>query len=81
MLPRFYAPDLDPESGSARLSPDEAHHLTRVLRLVAGDTVTVSHNGTTIELRARVNRSLRAGIVRIATEHAGELGGKVEVAK
>jgi NADH-quinone oxidoreductase subunit G len=50
-------------------------------KIATGDTVTVSHNGTSIEVRARVNRSLRAGIVRIATEHAGDLGGKVEVAK
>ena len=53
MLPRFYAPDLDPESGSARLSPDEAHHLTRVLRLAAGDIVTV-FDGRGIEWRARI---------------------------
>jgi 16S rRNA (uracil1498-N3)-methyltransferase len=57
-LPRFYDPDLDPESGSARLSPDEAHHLTRVLRLVAGDIVTV-FNGRGVEWRARVNRASR----------------------
>ena len=58
MLPRFYAPDLDPESGSARLSPDEAHHLTRVLRLVAGDMVTV-FDGRGIEWRARIARASR----------------------
>jgi len=43
--------------------------------------VTVSHNGTSLQLRACVSRSLRAGIVRIASEHAGDLGGRVEVAK
>ena len=58
MLPRFYAPDLDPESGSARLGPDEAHHLTRVLRLVSGDIVTV-FNGRGVEWRARVGRASR----------------------
>lgn len=58
MLPRFYAPDLDPGSGSARLSPDEAHHLTRVLRLAAGDTVTV-FDGRGVEWRARVARASR----------------------
>jgi NADH-quinone oxidoreductase subunit G len=46
-----------------------------------GELVTVSHNGTSLQLRARVSRSLRAGIVRIASEHAGDLGGRVEVAK
>jgi 16S rRNA (uracil1498-N3)-methyltransferase len=58
MLPRFYTPDLDPESGSARLRPDEAHHLTRVLRLVAGDIVTV-FDGRGVEWRARVARASR----------------------
>jgi 16S rRNA (uracil1498-N3)-methyltransferase len=58
VLPRFYAPDLDPDSGSARLSPDEAHHLTRVLRLVAGDIVTV-FDGRGVEWRARVARASR----------------------
>ena len=58
MLPRFYAPDLDPGSGSARLSPDEAHHLTRVLRLAAGDIVTV-FDGRGIEWRARIARASR----------------------
>jgi NADH-quinone oxidoreductase subunit G len=47
--------------------------------IASGDTVQVSHNGTSIELRARVSRGLRPGIVRIATEHAGDLGGLVEV--
>jgi 16S rRNA (uracil1498-N3)-methyltransferase len=58
VLPRFYAPDLDPDSGSARLSPDEAHHLTRALRLVAGDIVTV-FDGRGVEWRARVARASR----------------------
>jgi NADH-quinone oxidoreductase subunit G len=50
-------------------------------KIANGETVTVSHNGTSVQLRARVNRSLRAGVVRIPAEHAGELGGEVEVAK
>ncbi|HSB39748.1 MAG TPA: 2Fe-2S iron-sulfur cluster-binding protein [Gaiellaceae bacterium] len=50
-------------------------------KIATGDAVTVSHDGTALELRARVSRDLRAGIVRIATEHAGTLGGRVEVAK
>ncbi|HEY7017793.1 MAG TPA: molybdopterin-dependent oxidoreductase [Gaiellaceae bacterium] len=49
--------------------------------IATGEQVRVSHNGTSVELRARVNRSLRAGVVRIAAEHAGDLGGTVEVAK
>ncbi|HSC51797.1 MAG TPA: 2Fe-2S iron-sulfur cluster-binding protein [Gaiellaceae bacterium] len=47
--------------------------------IASGDAVHVSHDGTSVELRARVNRSLRPGIVRIAAEHAGDLGGTVEV--
>jgi NADH-quinone oxidoreductase subunit G len=46
-----------------------------------GETVTVSHNGTSLQLRASVDRSLREGVVRIPKEHAGELGGQVEVSK
>ena len=61
MLPRFYTPDLAPESGSARLSPEEAHHLTRVLRLVSGDIVTV-FDGRGIEWRARVDRASREAV-------------------
>jgi NADH-quinone oxidoreductase subunit G len=44
-----------------------------------GDPVTVSHNGTSIRLRARVAKDVREGIVRIAREHAGDLRGTVEV--
>jgi 16S rRNA (uracil1498-N3)-methyltransferase len=61
VLPRFYAPDLEPETGSARLSPDEAHHLTRVLRLVPGDIVTV-FNGRGVEWRARVHKASREAV-------------------
>ena len=49
--------------------------------IAPGETVTVSHNGTSLQLGARITKSLREGIVRIAAEHAGELGGTVEVAK
>ena len=49
--------------------------------IAGGETVRVSHNGTSLELRARIDGALRAGVVRIAAEHAGELGGSVEVAK
>ena len=58
MLPRFYVPDLDPESGSAQLSGDEAHHLTRVLRLAAGDLVAV-FDGRGVEWRGRIARASR----------------------
>jgi predicted molibdopterin-dependent oxidoreductase YjgC len=44
-----------------------------------GQTVTVSSNGTSVELRARVARDLQAGTVRIAREHAADLHATVEV--
>ena len=45
----------------------------------AGSTVTVSSNGTSVELRARVNRKLVKGVARIPVEHAQGLGTHVEV--
>jgi NADH-quinone oxidoreductase subunit G len=50
-------------------------------RIATGDLVTVGSNGSAITVPARVNRRLRAGIARIALEHADGLGGIVEVAK
>jgi NADH-quinone oxidoreductase subunit G len=44
-----------------------------------GDDVTVSSNGTSVTLRARVSEDLRAGVVRIADEHAGDLQSSVEL--
>ena len=50
-------------------------------KIATGDPVTVSHNGTSLELRARVSRGLREGVARIPSTEAGELGGRVEVKK
>lgn len=61
MLPRFFVPDLDPDRPEARLPPDEAHHLTRVLRLGAGDQVAV-FDGRGLEFRARVASALRGAV-------------------
>jgi NADH-quinone oxidoreductase subunit G len=46
-----------------------------------GDEVQVRSNGTSLTLRARVNRRLLTGIVRIAEEHAADLAATVEVTK
>jgi NADH-quinone oxidoreductase subunit G len=46
-----------------------------------GDAVVVRSNGTSVELRARLNRRLIDGVARIADEHAGELHPAVEVVK
>jgi 16S rRNA (uracil1498-N3)-methyltransferase len=57
-LPRFHAPDLDPAGRVARLPAEEANHLTRVLRLGAGDEVAV-FDGRGHEFRARVTAAAR----------------------
>jgi NADH dehydrogenase/NADH:ubiquinone oxidoreductase subunit G len=48
-------------------------------RIRTGDDVTVSSNGTSVRLRARVSDELRAGVVRVADEHAGDLQPTVEL--
>ncbi|HVM69245.1 MAG TPA: molybdopterin-dependent oxidoreductase, partial [Gaiellaceae bacterium] len=50
-------------------------------QISAGDAVTVRSNGTSVELRAKISRRLRAGVVRIADEHAADLHREVEVVK
>jgi NADH-quinone oxidoreductase subunit G len=50
-------------------------------KIATGDLVTVGANGSAITLPARVNRHLRAGIARVALEHANGLQGVVELAK
>ena len=48
-------------------------------RIRNGDEVTVHSNGTSVTLRARISEDLRAGVVRIADEHAGDLQPSVEL--
>jgi NADH-quinone oxidoreductase subunit G len=62
---------------AVEVSADDA----RAREIAAGDLVTVSHDGTSVQLRARIARDLRPGVVRIPDEHAGELHQVVEVAK
>ncbi len=60
------------------LSPQDAE----IRGLTGGETVTVSSNGSSVQLRARVNRKLVAGAVRAAEEHVrGLAGGAVEVTR
>lgn len=61
MLPRFLAPALDPASGYAALPPEEARHLTRVLRLGPGDEVAV-FDGRGREFQARVEEAGRDAV-------------------
>ena len=58
MLPRFYAPDLDPVAPFVTLPEEEARHLTRVLRLSVGDAVSV-FDGRGREFEAVVEAALR----------------------
>jgi predicted molibdopterin-dependent oxidoreductase YjgC len=49
--------------------------------IAPGQQVLVRSNGTSVELRARVNRNLVEGVARIADEHAADLHPTVEVVK
>ena len=51
------------------------------LGVASGDQVLVRSNGTSVELRARVNRKLIEGVARVADEHAADLHPTVEVLK
>lgn len=55
---RFFAPALDPGDDLVTLPRDEAEHLTRVLRLGPGDTVSV-FNGRGDEFLARIESAAR----------------------
>ncbi|HUR32256.1 MAG TPA: 16S rRNA (uracil(1498)-N(3))-methyltransferase [Vicinamibacterales bacterium] len=55
---RFFAPALDPGDDTVDLPRDEAEHLTRVLRLGIGDTVSV-FNGRGHEFLARIVSAAR----------------------
>lgn len=61
MRPRFFVPDLDPRQGHAVLSREEAHHLTRVLRLRVGDEVGV-FDGRGREFLGRVASTARGDV-------------------
>jgi NADH-quinone oxidoreductase subunit G len=59
------------------LSPADADRRA----IASGDTVTLRSNGTSVELRAHVDRRLAEGVARVAEEHAGDLHQHVEVVK
>jgi NADH dehydrogenase/NADH:ubiquinone oxidoreductase subunit G len=64
-------------AGEVDLAPDDA----RARRIAGGDTVTVSSNGTSRELRARIARDLAPGLARIPRDDATGLHEFVEVVK
>ncbi len=57
------------------LSPQDAEKRA----IASGDRVLVRADGTAVELRARVNRRLVAGVARAAEEHVRDLPDLVEV--
>ena len=59
------------------LSPGDAERRG----ISSGETVLVRSNGTSVELRAQVNRRLVAGVALVADEHADDLHAAVEVVK
>jgi 16S rRNA (uracil1498-N3)-methyltransferase len=61
-LPRFLAPALSHAGDEVVLSPEESHHLTRVLRLGAGDRIAV-FDGRGREFLARIVRADRSAAV------------------
>ena len=52
----------------------------RARGIATGDVVTLSQNGASVELRARLSSTVREGVALVAREHAGNLSGTVDVA-
>ena len=53
----------------------------RRLGVKRGEPVNVRSNGTSVELRATINKRLKGGVARIAEDHARDLHPTVEVSK
>ncbi len=62
MLPRVYVPDLPPQGHTAALSADEAHHVSRVLRLGTG-AVLRAFDGRGREHEAGVELAGKGGVI------------------
>lgn len=69
-LTRIYFPQAIPAHGECRLASDKAHHLLRVLRLQAGDAVTL-FDGRGAEYAATVARVARTGVTLNVGERTG----------
>ena len=70
-------PELDFQKPDAEIQLSREDANARGIR--NGQTVTVSSNGTSVELRARIARDLQAGVVRIPRDHIGDLHATVEL--
>jgi NADH-quinone oxidoreductase subunit G len=81
----FSGPSVERVSELAYQRPEPVVELSAedasVRGIESGDVVRVSSNGTSVELRARVNRRLVAGAVRAAAEHVAGLEPGVEVTR
>src|ERR687887_1280584 len=51
------------------------------LKIKRGEPVSLRSNGTTVELRAAINKRLKAGVARVAEEHARDLHPTVEISR
>ena len=72
-------PELDFQRPQREVELSEAD--ARRLAIANGEQVTVRSNGTSVTLRARLSRELRAGVVRIPEDFAADLQPQVEVTK
>ncbi len=83
--PLFSGPVVDRVSELQFQRPEPAIELSahdaEVRGITTGEDVVVRSNGTSVRLRARVNRRLVDGAVRAAEEHVLELDQAVEVSK
>jgi predicted molibdopterin-dependent oxidoreductase YjgC len=83
--PLFSGPDVErvPELDFQRPGPEVEVSADDADRrgIVTGDPVVVTSNGTALNLRARVNKRLLKGVVRIPADYAAGLANRVEVRK
>jgi NADH-quinone oxidoreductase subunit G len=83
--PLFSGPAVEriPELQFQRPGPEVAlaRQDAQALGIGNGDDVLVRSNGTSVTLRARIEHGLRAGVVQIPDDYAGDLQPSVEVTK
>jgi NADH-quinone oxidoreductase subunit G len=72
-------PELEFQRPGAEIELSRAD--ARRLKVESGQVVNVRSNGTSVELRARVSRDIRAGTARVPADHARGLGTHVEIAR